>query len=115
MSHAEYLKTAKPHLVVDLTLYPTEAGGKSLPTRLGWGSLCTIQSEEGSGWVGYDGWPLLIDGPMSRGETRRVGYFFIGGEEAVNYFSSAEKFYIWEGRIVGQARIVSSEDSRNAT
>jgi hypothetical protein len=111
MSHAEYLKTVEPHLVVELTLYPIEAGGKSLPVSLGWGSLCTIQSEKGSGWFGYDGWPLLIDRPMSRGEMRRVGYFFMRGQEAVNYLSSAEKFYIWEGRIVGEARIVNSENS----
>jgi hypothetical protein len=115
VSRVEYLRTAKPHLVVDLVLYPTEAGGKSLPIGLGWGSPCTIQSEEGSGWVGYDGWPLLIDGPMSPGETRRVGYFFLSGQEAVNYLSKAEKFYIWEGRIVGEARIVNSENSRGAT
>jgi len=48
---------------------------------------------------------------MSPGEMRRVGYFFMGGQEAVNYLSSAEKFYIWEGRIVGEARIVNSENS----
>jgi hypothetical protein len=76
------------------------------------GSPCTIQSDKGLGWVGYDGWPLLIDGPMSPGETRRVGYFFISGQEAVNYLSSAEKFYIWEGRIVGEARIVNSKNSK---
>ncbi len=111
MNRAEYLKTVKPHLMVDLTLYPAEAGGKSLPISLGFGSLCTIQSEKGSGWAGYDGWPFLIDGPMSAGETRRVGYFLTGGQEAVNYLSGAEKFYIWDGQIVGEGRIVNSEDS----
>jgi hypothetical protein len=111
MNRPENLKTKKPHLMVDLTLYPTEAGGKSLPISLGWGSLCTLQSEKGSGWGGHDGWPLLIDGPMSPGEMRRVGYFFLGGQEAVNYLSGFEKFYIWEGRIVGEARIVNSKNS----
>ena len=69
------------------------------------------KSDKGSEWGGYDGWPLLIDGPMSPGETRRVGYFFMGGQDAVNYLGGAEKFYIWEGRIVGEARIVNSENS----
>jgi hypothetical protein len=111
MDRAEYLKTVKPHSIVDLTLYPTDAGGKSRPISLGFGSLCTIQSEKGTDWFGYDGWPLLVDGPMSPGETRRVGYYFTGGQDALNYLSGAEKFYVWEGQIIGEARIVNSENS----
>jgi hypothetical protein len=111
MNRADYLKTAKPDLVVDLTLYATEIGGKKFPISLGWGSPCTTQNEQGAGWVGYDGWPLLVDGPMSPGESRRVGYVFLMGQEAVRYLCSAEKFYIWEGRIVGEASVVDHENS----
>jgi hypothetical protein len=112
MGREDYLKTASPDLVVDLTLYATEVGGRKHPILLGWGSPCTIQNEEGAGWVGYDGWPLLIDGPMVPGEIRRVGYVFPSGQEAVRYLCSAEKFYIWEGHIVGEAIVVNHERQR---
>lgn len=106
MSRAEMLKSKKPELIVDLTLYPSERGGPSFPKMLGWSSPCTIQHERGDGWVGYDGWPLLGDEPISPGETRRVGYVFLSGQEVVNYQKAADRFYIWEGRIIGEAKIV---------
>ena len=110
MVNIDLLRATKPQLVVDLLLYPTERGGKTRPISLGWGSPCTVQKEQGSGWVGYDGWPLL-DRPMSPGETRRVGYLFLSGQQAVDYLRKADKFYIWEGRIVGEATIAESEIS----
>jgi hypothetical protein len=48
---------------------------------------------------------------MSPGETRRVGYVFLSGNEAVTYLRSVNKFYIWEGRIVGEAKIVDDKIS----
>jgi hypothetical protein len=108
MNRVDYLKTAKPDLVVDLELYTR---GRTLPIGLGWGCPCTIQHEQEAGWVAYDGWPLLIDGPMSPGDSRRVGYVFLMGQEAVRYFLRAEKFYLLENRIIGEARIVTSDNS----
>jgi hypothetical protein len=107
MSRADMLRAAKADFVVDLTLY----GTAKHPIMLGWGCPCTTQSEEGSGWVGYDGWPLLLQGPMSPGESRRVGYVFLSGQQAVNYLRSAEKFYLLEGRIIGEAKIVDAASS----
>lgn len=106
MSRADQLSRMEPQLIVDLWLYPTDQGGKLLPIQAGWGSPCTIQREEGSGWVGYDGWPLLGDSPMAPGDRRRVGYVFLSGEEAVKYLTASDKFYVWEGRIIGEATIV---------
>ena len=108
---AKQLANSKPELIVDLTLYPTELGGKVSAALPGWGSPCTIQSERGTGWIGYDGWPLLGNIPMKPGERRRVGYIFLSGKEAVNYLRSAGTFYIWEGRIIGEATIVSEKIS----
>jgi len=56
----------------------------------------------------YDGWPLLSDSPMYPGESRRVGYLFLSGQEAVDYLRRADKFYLWEGRIIGEARIIEN-------
>ncbi len=99
-----------PQLMVDLWLYPTERGGREGPVLPGWGSPCTLQSEEGDGWVGYDGWPLLGDTPMAPGERRRVGYVFLSAQVAADLLSAAGKFYVWEGRLVGEATIVRAHE-----
>ena len=104
---ADQLRSMEPQLIVDLWLYPREGGGRTKPISLGWGSPCTIQSEEGSGWVAYDGWPLLGEDALAPGERRRVGYVFLSGGQAVDYLKGAPKFYVCEGRIVGEAVIVT--------
>lgn len=101
----------KPHLIVDLTIYPTEHGGRISPIVSGFICPCTIQSEEGSGWIGYSGSPQLGDTPMKPGETRRVGYVFLVGKEAVEYFRGSNKFYLLEGKVIGEAAIVGETNS----
>jgi len=108
ISRADQLKSMSPELIADLWLYPTEDGGRKQAVGLGWGCPCTIQSEQGSGWVGYDGWPLLGDQLMMPGERRQVGYVFLAGLQAIGYLQSAAKFYLWEGRIIGEATIISN-------
>jgi len=44
---------------------------------------------------------------MMPGERRRVGYVFLAGEQATEYLRSAPKFYVWEGRIIGEATMIS--------
>ena len=89
-----------------MRLYPTEQGGKTKSIGLGWGCPCTTQQTEGAGWVCYDGWPLLGDEQMSPGDCRRVGYVFLAGNQAVAALSIQATFYLWEGRIIGEATIV---------
>ena len=36
MTREEQLRQASPQLIVDVTIYPENAGGKKLPVRLGW-------------------------------------------------------------------------------
>ena len=111
MNRADTLRNRKPELIVDLQLYATDKGGRKHPIMLGWGCPCTVQQEEGQGWVGYSGWPLLGDAAMAPGELRRVGYVFLVGEEAVNYLNKAAKFYLIEGRVIGEATIVEPQIS----
>jgi hypothetical protein len=59
--------------------------------------------------VGYDGWPLLGDKPMTAGEHRRVGFVFLSGEEAATAFRKAGRFFLWEGRCIGEAVVVHGE------
>jgi hypothetical protein len=90
-------------LVADLHLYPEEAGGRTQPIVIGFGCPCFPYKASREGW---DGYPLL-EHEMMPGETRRVGFVFLSGREAVDALSSLDPFYLWEGKIIGEARIVS--------
>jgi hypothetical protein len=98
----ERLARGLPDLTADLYLYPTEAGGKGFPIALGWGCPCSGDTKLLEGW---DGYPLL-ESDMMPGERRRLGFVFLSGERAVNALRSHERFYLWEGRCIGEATIV---------
>ena len=53
----EFLETATPQLVADLTLYATNEGGKKLAAQPGYGCPCLVSKAQPL--VGYDGWPML--------------------------------------------------------
>ncbi len=103
-TRAEILRTKSPHLIVDLTLYPTENGGGKSEALPGWGCLCCDSNVEPI--VRYVGWPLLGDEPMAPGQQRRLGFVFLSGDEAAKIFKQAGKFYLWEGRFIGEAVVV---------
>jgi hypothetical protein len=98
----ERLALRLPDLVVDLYLYPTEAGGRKGAITLGWGCPCSKDDRLEEGW---DGYPLL-QSEMTPGERRRLGFVFLSGAEAVLALRSCERFYLWEGRFIGEAEIV---------
>jgi hypothetical protein len=102
----ELIKTGPPQLIADLTLYPTGEGGKKRVAQPGFGCPCTASKAQPV--VTYDGWPMLTE-PLSPGESRRVGFVFLSGEEAAAVFRKAGIFYLWEGRFIGEAVIVSEE------
>ena len=52
----------------------------------------------------------LGDVLIAPGETKRVNCFFIYGP-SFDFFMNAEKFYIWEGRLVGEATLVGPDNS----
>ena len=93
----------EPQLIADLTLYPTSEGGKKLTIQLGYGCPCLVSKE--APLVGYDGWPLLEE-PLAPDSSRRVGFVFPSGQEAADIFRHAAKFYLWEGRFIGEASVV---------
>lgn len=96
------LESGSPDLTVDLYLYPTEDGGKSMPITLGYSGVFQAKRDVAQGW---DGYPLLRE-PMMPGEQRRVGLFLLMGREAAAELSRSSIIYLWEGRIVGEATIV---------
>jgi hypothetical protein len=48
---------------------------------------------------------------LAPGESCRVGYIFSNGQKAIEALSVNGKFYLWEGRLIGEAIIVQSENS----
>jgi hypothetical protein len=52
---------------------------------------------------------MLGDDWMHPGETRTVGYVFLSGHEAAEALSQNERFYLWERRVIGEARILQPE------
>lgn len=99
----ERLTKGTPELVVNLHLLSTDEGGKALPMVLGYGCPCSIDRNSREAWSGYP----LLDSPMMPGETRRVGFVFLLGREAVDALSSTGHFFLWEGKLIGEAKIVS--------
>ncbi len=102
-TRADALREKSPQLVADVLFYPTEEGGKRLTAQPGWGCPCSCSKSTDA--VFYDAWPLL-EKPLSPGESRRLGFVFLSGEEAAAVFRRAGKFYLWEGHFIGEATVV---------
>tara|TARA_R110002124_G_scaffold130531_1_gene292464 strand:+ start:469 stop:786 length:318 start_codon:yes stop_codon:yes gene_type:complete len=97
-------RTAEPELTADLTLYATADGGRMGALRPGFLLPCMIhQNEPLEAW---DCLPLLRDDPLHPGETKRLGFVFMSGEKAARALREAGKFYLWDGRFIGEAVVV---------
>lgn len=103
------LKGMCAQLVADVTLYPTIDGGRLTAALPGWGCPCMVQKE--SPLIGWDAWPLLGDTSISRGESRRLGFVFLS-PAGLATMQKAGKFYLWEGRFIGEATVVNGRTSR---
>jgi hypothetical protein len=93
-----------PQLVADVTLCSTDEGGRKSAALPGWGCPCFVSRQDPI--AAYDGWPLLGDTSIEPGEQRRLGFVFLSGEEAASTIRNAGTFYLWEGRFIGEARVV---------
>jgi len=65
-----------------------------------------IEKDDTRGWHGWDCRILLNGASIAPGETRRLGFIFLSGEEAAAIMRKAGKFYLWEGGIIGEAIVV---------
>lgn len=101
----EFQRTADPHIIADLQMYETDAGGRKGPALPGWG--CPIMISNDHPWQGWDAILLLRDQPIAPGESRRMGIHFIFGEDGASAVREAGKFYLWEGGIVGEGIVVA--------
>jgi hypothetical protein len=103
-SRADQLRSMSPQIIADVTLYPPSAGGRSSTAFPGWGCPCCVSTQEPI--EGYDGWPQLGDEPLEPGAKRRVGFVFLSGDVAASIMRAAGKFYLWEGRFIGEEVVV---------
>lgn len=105
MSRAEFIKTATPQLIAEVRMYELAAGGRTSPAYPGWACSCMASQEEPL--IGYDALPLIGSEPLLPGETRQLGFVFLSHEEAVPVMRAAGRFFLWDGRFVGEAVVQS--------
>ena len=102
-ARAARLKELAPHLIAQLMLYPTAAGGRKNPILPGFGCPCMLQEKRPL--EGYDCWPMLGDDPMAPGETRQIGFFFLVPVSAEKV-RQAWRFYLWDRYFFGAADVL---------
>jgi len=98
------MRKARPDLVADMLLYPSDRGGKTQVVVSGWGCPCKLTMDDDE--PAWDGWPLLGDTMLEPGQGGRFGWMFLSGAEAADRMKAAGRFYLWEGRIIGEAVVV---------
>ena len=104
MSRIDIQRNAEPELTADVTLFRTEDGGRQGPVTSGFG--CPVMVSKNEPLEGWDALLLLRDNPLQPGETRRLGFVFLSGQEAVATLRPAGRFFLWEGKFIGEAVIV---------
>jgi len=105
MSRVEIQREAAPEIVADVRMYETADGGRATPAAPGWG--CPVMVSDVEPPVGFDALPLLRDQALEPGECRRSGFVFLLPQEALAAIANAGRFYLWEGRFVGEATVVA--------
>ena len=95
-------------------LYPTNEGGRKHPIEFGFMCPCSAEKEPTSDktqmWTCA---PLLGEEKMNPGETRIVGFVFIAGDIAAAEVRHAGKFYLWDGRNIGEGVVLSKTEPCN--
>jgi len=99
-------ETRTPDIVADVWLYSTDEGGRASPMSLGYGCSCFAANDFAAG--GWDARLQLGDAVFAPGTNRRVGFVFLSGREAAEVMWEAGRFFLWEGRFIGEATVVST-------
>jgi len=86
--------SVKPHIIAEIQLYPTEAGGRSGPTPTDkFGCLFEIEGE-------YFDCRLFLEGvgPLSPGQTAAVPIVFLRPDLVNPSLTISRSFHLWDGK-----------------
>jgi len=95
-------QTRAPDLIAEVLIYSTDDGGRLTAIRPGYGCSCFTEKQTSEG--GWDARLQLGDRPLEPGAKRQVGFVFLSSEGA-EAMRRARKFYLWEGRFIGEALV----------
>jgi hypothetical protein len=93
-----------PVFMAEITLYPSDQGGRSGPIIGDWFECpCKFDPKDFSAWDCR----ILTNGErFAPGETKQFGMVFLT-PEAAGLFAAVRIFYLWEGRIIGEAKAIT--------
>jgi hypothetical protein len=97
---------AQPEFIAEVTLFPVEGRkGPILPTNNSqYGCACLLARDSTDG----PDCRILLEGqPLQLVEPRKVRLVFLSPDSA-DLFRDAGKFYLWEGRTIGEALVVAN-------
>lgn len=95
-------KPVVPEIVVEITLLPSEAGGREGVIRQG--------EYRGVLGIGRENFSVRFFVPRSDGfapsQVQRFGVQFLVPETALSHFPVGTEFTVWEGRVIGNGRVL---------
>ena len=103
VSRVQDLAGREPHLIAEVRFYSTSESGRKNPVPNGYGCPCVLK-------------PRLLEGDDARflfaqdwvelGETVTAKLCFTFGHMVATKYIEARHFYLWEGKLVGEATVV---------
>ena len=94
----------KPDILAEISLLPTQAGGRKDPTPVTWLG-CPVQVDGKYFDARID---LSELGPVEPGQTVRVPLKFLCPEVALVHFVAGKVFALWEGRVIGSGKVLTA-------
>lgn len=95
-------KPVTPEIIVEITLLPSEAGGRA----------SAIQHAEYRGVLGVGAenfsvrFFVALSGGFSQNQTQQFGIQFLFPDAALPHFPVGAEFSVWSGRIIGNGRVL---------
>lgn len=97
----------KADLIAEVTLYRSQVGGKTQPVFSGYSCPCMVSKVVP--WSGWDARLVFQGGPIHPGEKRRVSFAFLT-DEGAQAIAKARHFFLWDGSVVGEARVCEADE-----
>ena len=95
-------KPVSPEIIVEITLLPPETGGRK-------GAILHGEYRGVLG-IGPENFSVRFLVPFAEGfspsQTQQFGVQFLFPEAALPYFSVGTSFTVWEGRVIGNGRVL---------